>query len=141
MVRTLSLEGTMNNIKGYTHNSIITKFISNPVLLSLLIVTVIVLILYNSLSIKINSTHFFKNIIFSILITCGLIFCHNNIIKKSVEIKGKGELTSYFSDIAGSSNSNIDNIEIVRGSNENSSYQEIDNGGLDNLDIHKFWEN
>ena len=123
MVRTLSLEGLISNIKNSINNNFINKVLSNPVLLSIIIVLFITLII-------LNSKQLFKGIVFSILITSGLLFCHNNIIKKSNIHAGKQEMTNYFTGMAENSVSNINNI---------STHEEI-SGGIDNLDIQRFFE-
>ena len=132
MVRTLSLEGAINRIKKSSTNSFINKILTNPVLLSIVIVLFIVILITNSNPQKTNHNKLFKNIIFSILITSGLLFCHNNIVQNNNTKYGKREMESYFSGIAKGSTSNIDNIR-------ESVYDEINGGELDNLNVDDFF--
>jgi len=133
MVRTLSLESTLNSIKKSTNNTIINKILSNPVLLSIVIVLFITIIIINSITQKNKPNQLFKSIVFSVLITSGLLFCHNTIIKNTNNKQGKQEMASYFGGIAQNSTSNISNI------NNHAGYNEINGGELDNLDIDDFF--
>lgn len=132
MVRTLSFGGVINTIKNSTNNTIIHKILSNPVLLSIVIVILISIIIINITSTTIDSNKLFKSMVFGILITTGLLFCHNNIITNQNNKQGKQEMTNYFSGMAENSTSNISNINRT-------SFNNINGGELDNLNVENFF--
>jgi len=116
------MNGLLTTARKSIENNLISKIISNPVLLSIVIVLIITIILHFNSSI-------FTGIIFSILITTALIFSHNNIIKKCFTKSVGGGMESYFANIAEGSTSNIDNVE-----------RNTYNDSIDNLDINKFFD-
>lgn len=127
MVRTLAINDIVADIKKKTQDSIVGKIVSNPVLLSILLVFIFIII--SSITKKYTNS-VFLNIVFNILITSSLLFFHHNIIKNKYNKEGKQEMSSYFSGMAEKSISNINNSNRMN-------YDDI-SGGLDNLDIDEF---
>lgn len=131
MSRTLSINTILGGAKKIINKPIINKFLTNPILLSILIVIFIILILSYFSVIKNKNNNLFKGIVFSILSTIILIFYYTDFISDLHKKQSKQDMTDYFTGMAENSKSNI------YGANRNSSEYF---GGIDNLDVEKFFE-
>lgn len=135
MVRTISLSEISVGVKNAINSPIVNKILTNPVLLSMLVVFVIILILLSFSIIDNKNNNLFKGMVFSIIITSGIMFYHNYFIKQYYTKQGKQEMTDYFSGMAENTKSNI------YGASRPAVYVEKNGGDdLSNLDIEEFFK-